>query len=29
MSQVPKVNQEDCNVVESGMDWGWEGGIII
>jgi cation diffusion facilitator CzcD-associated flavoprotein CzcO len=29
MSQVPIVNREDCKVVESGMDWEWEGGITI
>jgi hypothetical protein len=29
MSRVPIANREDCRVVESGMDWEWEGGIII
>jgi hypothetical protein len=29
MSRVPVMNREDCRVVGSGMDWEWEGGIII
>jgi hypothetical protein len=29
MSQVPKVNQEDCKATGSDMDWEWEGGILI
>ena len=29
MSRVPVANREDVKVVESGMDWEWEGGITI
>ena len=29
MSRVPVANREDVKVVESGMDWEWEGGISI
>ena len=27
-SEVPKVNQEDCNATGSDIDWEWEGGIL-
>jgi hypothetical protein len=29
MSQVSKVNQEDCKATGRDMDWEWEGGILI
>jgi hypothetical protein len=29
MSQVPNVSTEDSTVAASGMDWEWEGGILI